>query len=132
MATINDTRLREILTGCPTVAVLGVHTQPDKAAYYVPEYLHDEGYRIIGVNPQFTTEEVFGEKVRASLAERLVAATHACEHKLFAGKLDTSKLGSCEKLPVRMAHGREGDWRDWQEVDAWADSIATALLDTDS
>jgi len=69
MATINDTRLREILTGCPTVAVLGVHTQPDKAAYYVPEYLHDEGYRIIGVNPQFTSEEVFGEKVRASLAE---------------------------------------------------------------
>jgi menaquinone-dependent protoporphyrinogen oxidase len=70
--------------------------------------------------------------LRASLAERLVAATHAREHKLFAGKLDTSKLGSCEKLPVRMAHGREGDWRDWQEVDAWADSIATALLDTDS
>lgn len=69
--------------------------------------------------------------LRASLAERLVAATHAREHKLFAGKLDTSKLGSCEKLPVRMAHGREGDWRDWQEVDAWADSIATALLDTD-
>ena len=36
----------------------------------MPEYLHDEGYRIIlGVNPQFTSEEVFGEKVRASLAE---------------------------------------------------------------
>ena len=69
MATINDARLREILTGSPTVAVLGVHTQPEKAAFYVPEYLHDEGYRIIGVNPQFTSETLFGEKVRASLAE---------------------------------------------------------------
>jgi uncharacterized protein len=69
MASINDTRLREILTGSPTVAVLGVHTQQEKAAYYVPEYLHDEGYRIIGVNPEFTSETLFGEKVRASLAE---------------------------------------------------------------
>src|SRR3954468_16216664 len=69
MATINDARLREILTGSPTVAVLGAHTQQEKAAYYVPEYLHDEGYRIIGVNPEFTSETLFGEKVRASLAE---------------------------------------------------------------
>lgn len=66
--------------------------------------------------------------MRASLAEKLVAAAHAREHKLFAGKLDSSKLRTREKLPVRMAHGREGDWRDWQQVDAWADSIATALL----
>jgi predicted CoA-binding protein len=69
MATINDARLREILTGSPTVAVLGVHKQPEKAAYYVPEYLHDEGYRVIGVNPEFTTETLFGEKVRATLSE---------------------------------------------------------------
>ena len=47
MATINDTRLPgEILTGSPTVAVLGIHREPEKAAYYVPEYLHDEGYRV--------------------------------------------------------------------------------------
>ena len=69
MATINDARLREILTGSPTVAVLGVHKLPEKAAYYVPEYLHDEGYRVIGVNPEFTTETLFGEKVRATLSE---------------------------------------------------------------
>jgi menaquinone-dependent protoporphyrinogen oxidase len=68
--------------------------------------------------------------MRPSLAENLIALTHAREHKLFAGKLDSSKLGSCEKLPVRMARGREGDWRDWKQVDAFADSIAAALLDT--
>jgi predicted CoA-binding protein len=69
MAAINDARLREILTGSPTVAVLGVQQVPEKAAFYVPEYLHDEGYRIIGVNPELTNETLFGEKVRATLRE---------------------------------------------------------------
>jgi len=69
MATINDARLREILTGSPTVAVLGIHREPEKAAFYVPEYLHDEGYRVIGVNPEFVNETIFGEKVRATLSE---------------------------------------------------------------
>jgi hypothetical protein len=69
MATINDARLREILTGSPTVAVLGIHREPEKAAFYVPEYLHDEGYRIIGVNPDFVGEKLFGENVRATLRE---------------------------------------------------------------
>jgi predicted CoA-binding protein len=69
MATINDARIREILSGSPTVAVLGIHREPEKAAFYVPEYLHDEGYRIIGVNPEFAGQDLFGEKVRSTLAE---------------------------------------------------------------
>ena len=69
MATITDARLREILMTSPTVAVLGLHHEPEKAAFYVPEYLHDEGYRIIGVNPRFHGQELFGERVRETLAE---------------------------------------------------------------
>ena len=70
MATaITDARIREILTGSPTIAVLGIHHEPEKAAFYVPEYLHDEGYRILGVNPMFTDQTLFGEQVRATLAE---------------------------------------------------------------
>lgn len=69
MATIHDAQLREILTTSPTVAVLGVHREQEKAAYYVPEYLHDEGYRILGVNPRFHGEQLFGEPVRDTLAE---------------------------------------------------------------
>lgn len=65
--------------------------------------------------------------LRPSLAETLVSATHAREHKLFAGKLDSSRLGLAERLPVRMARGREGDWRDWHEVDEWAGAIAREL-----
>jgi len=66
---LNDPQLREILTTSPTIAVLGLHHEPEKAAFYVPEYLHDEGYRIIGVNPQLHGREMFGEKVHDTLAE---------------------------------------------------------------
>lgn len=69
MASTLDARLREILSTSPTIAVLGIHVEPEKAAFYVPEYLHDEGYRIIGVNPQLRGRELFGEQVRDTLAE---------------------------------------------------------------
>jgi uncharacterized protein len=69
MAPITDPRIREILMSSPTVAVLGIHHEPEKAAFYVPEYLHDEGYRILGVNPRFVGQTLFGEPVRATLAE---------------------------------------------------------------
>lgn len=68
MAT-DDDRVREILKASPTIAVLGIHQEPEKAAFYVPEYLHDEGYRIVGVNPRFAGQEMFGERVTATLAE---------------------------------------------------------------
>lgn len=68
--------------------------------------------------------------LRAGLAERLVETTRAREHKLFGGKLDKRKLGALERLPVRMAGGREGDWRDWTAVDEWATAIAHELEDS--
>lgn len=68
--------------------------------------------------------------VRPALVEKLVAQTQAREHKLFAGKLDSRTLGLAELLPVRMARGREGDWRDWQAIDEWAAGIAHELEDS--
>ena len=65
--------------------------------------------------------------LRAGLAERLIEVTHAREHKLFAGKLDTSTLGLLEKAAVRGAHASEGDHRDWQAIDDWAAAIAHEL-----
>lgn len=62
-------RLRTILETSPTVAVLGIHTDTFKPAYYVPEYLHEHGYRVLGVNPAFAGREMFGEPVVASLGE---------------------------------------------------------------
>ncbi len=69
MLPLDDARLRELLTSSPRIAVLGVHREQEKAAFYVPEYLHDEGYTIHGVNPVFVGETLFGHPVRATLAE---------------------------------------------------------------
>jgi predicted CoA-binding protein len=66
---INDAQVREILMRSPRIAVLGVNDEPEKAAFYVPEYLHDEGYQIIGVNPKLAGQTMFENQVRATLAE---------------------------------------------------------------
>lgn len=67
------------------------------------------------------------DALRPGLVERLVEKTHARGHKLFAGKLDTSKLGFLERAAVRGAHASEGDHRDWDEIERWATEIAAQL-----
>jgi menaquinone-dependent protoporphyrinogen oxidase len=57
----------------------------------------------------------------------IVEATRAREHRLFAGKLDRSKLGFGERAMVRAFRAQEGDFRDWDEIAAWAAGIAQAL-----
>lgn len=64
---MNDDRLREILSGARTIAVLGIHPDPSRPANYVPAYLHEQGYRILGVNPVLVGTELFGEPVVATL-----------------------------------------------------------------
>ena len=66
---MDDQTLRTILTTSPTIAVLGIHHDPARPANYVPAYLHARGYRILGVNPALVGTTLFGEPVRASLAE---------------------------------------------------------------
>lgn len=52
--------IERILASCQTIAVVGLSSQPDKAGYYVPEYLQSQGYRIIPINPKL--EQALGEK----------------------------------------------------------------------
>jgi uncharacterized protein len=66
---VADPRLREILETCPTVAVLGIHDDPARAACYVPAYLDQHGYRILGVNPRLVGRALFGHPVVARLAD---------------------------------------------------------------
>jgi menaquinone-dependent protoporphyrinogen oxidase len=57
----------------------------------------------------------------------VMQVTAAREHRLFAGKIDKSKLSFGEKAIVVALRVPEGDFRDWDEIDAWAADIATAL-----
>ncbi|HEX8035836.1 MAG TPA: flavodoxin domain-containing protein [Ktedonobacterales bacterium] len=51
--------------------------------------------------------------------------------QVFYGVLDPHKLGFAERVIRSMPAGRtllpEGDFRDWQTIDAWAESIAHDL-----
>lgn len=56
------------------------------------------------------------------------SATSAREHVVFAGKIDKSKLGFAEKAIMIAVRAPEGDFRDWENIEAWANRIASALV----
>jgi predicted CoA-binding protein len=51
------------------IAVLGAHREPARPAFYVPDYLHEQGYTILPVNPLLAGTTLWGETVRAELRE---------------------------------------------------------------
>lgn len=65
----SDDAIREVLRSSRTVAVLGAHLNRDKPAFFVPDYLAGQGYRVLPVNPTFTGRTVWGEPFRERLAE---------------------------------------------------------------
>jgi menaquinone-dependent protoporphyrinogen oxidase len=52
---------------------------------------------------------------------------HALGHRVFAGVLDKGDLGMGERVIVRALRVPMGDFRDFEEVSAWAREIAVAL-----
>lgn len=64
-----DDLLRDVLTSARRVVVLGAHTDVERAAFYVPEYLVDNGYQVRGVNPAQVGQSFFGSPIVATLAE---------------------------------------------------------------
>ncbi|MEJ7728063.1 MAG: CoA-binding protein [Polyangiaceae bacterium] len=65
----HDDDIRRVLTEARVVAVLGAHPETGRAAFYVPDYLRDNGYRVIPVNPMLAGETLWDEPVRKSLAD---------------------------------------------------------------
>lgn len=61
------TDVRTILEQATTVAVVGMSSNPNKAAYAIPAGLQASGFRVIPVNPSART--ILGERARASLAD---------------------------------------------------------------
>lgn len=59
--------IEDILTKYRTVAVVGMSRDPSKDSHRVPEYLMNQGYKIIPVNP--TAKEILGLKSYGSLLE---------------------------------------------------------------
>ena len=59
------------------------------------------------------------------------AKTKAVEHRLFGGKLDKGLLSFGERAVVHAVRAPEGDFRDWEEINRWAASIADVLVKSD-
>ena len=60
-----EAAIRYILDNSHTIAVVGLSSHKERAGYYVPAYLQQQGYRIIPVNPYL--DEALGEKAYPSL-----------------------------------------------------------------
>jgi menaquinone-dependent protoporphyrinogen oxidase len=54
------------------------------------------------------------------------------DHHMFPGKLDKGSLGFAERIIARAVKAPEGDFRDWDDIRTWADSIVAALESGDS
>jgi menaquinone-dependent protoporphyrinogen oxidase len=60
----------------------------------------------------------------------LLRLTRALGHRTFTGRLDMKHLPFAERMTARAIHAPDGDHRDWDAIDDYAEQIATALLAT--
>jgi len=58
----------------------------------------------------------------------ILRSTKARDHQVFAGKLVKKQLSFPERAIDSATRVQEGDFRDWDNIRAWASSIADTLL----
>lgn len=54
-------------------------------------------------------------------------AVGARDHRIFFGVLRRDALGFKERMMVKAVRAPEGDFRNWDEIRSWAESIADSL-----
>lgn len=64
-----DEKIREILEGGRTIAVVGASAKAVRPSHGVMQYLQGAGYRILPVNPGLSGQTLLGECVAADLAD---------------------------------------------------------------
>lgn len=67
--TPSDDLLRAVLKGSRVFALVGVSPNPVRPSHYVGRYLGLKGYKVIPVNPGHAGERLWGQEVKASLAD---------------------------------------------------------------
>lgn len=66
---MQDNEIRDILQNVKTIALVGASDNPGRPSYGVMAYLLSQGYEVTPVSPKLGGQELFGQKVVASLAE---------------------------------------------------------------
>ncbi|WP_372964150.1 CoA-binding protein [Marinobacter sp.] len=64
----NEQDIRNILTNVRTIALVGASEKTNRPSHEVMEYLQNQGYRVIPVNPRLEGKQVLGEMVYPDLA----------------------------------------------------------------
>jgi len=65
----SDDYIREILTDIKIIALVGASRKTHRASYQVMEFLLQQGYDVIPVNPAMQGEELLGQTVYGSLVD---------------------------------------------------------------
>jgi predicted CoA-binding protein len=65
----SDETLRSILTTTKTVACIGVSLNTVRPSYFVARYLNLKKFRVIGVNPAYAGQALFGHPIYATLSD---------------------------------------------------------------
>lgn len=67
--------------------------------------------------------------------DEFTESIHPRDHRVFFGALDREKLGFTHRLMLKLPVNRDnaifplGDFRDWNDIDAWAGKIAQVVKD---
>lgn len=64
-----DADIADILTTTKRVAVVGASSRPERASYYVAEFLARKGKTVIPINPGLAGQQMHGNATVATLAE---------------------------------------------------------------
>jgi menaquinone-dependent protoporphyrinogen oxidase len=98
-----------------------------RAAARALAYLRDAPLFDLWLFSTGPVSDIETENAQVVSADEMVTSGQAVEHKVFGGRLATSRLTWVERAAVKAVHAIPGDHRDWDEVDAWAHHIAEQL-----
>ena len=79
----------------------------------------------------FSSGPTGAEPTDIGLSEKQLAELRTIDprdHRVFQGALDAAELGFIERKMVKAAKAPLGDFRDWDDIRAFADEIADALV----
>jgi len=65
----DDKALKEALTNCRTICVVGISPDPYKPSFFVSDVLQSRGFKLYLVNPNYAGKIILGERVYATLDE---------------------------------------------------------------
>ena len=67
------TSIAQLLAESRIIAVVGLSTNSGRSSHQIAEYLQEQGYRIVPVNPTYAGQHILGQRCYATLTEAAAA-----------------------------------------------------------